>query len=289
MANPMPNPCKTLAIASVAVFLVLLDTTIMFVAFRSLQQAFPQVLGEQLSWVLKAYTIVYAALLVPSGRLADLYGRKRVLLTGVAVFTMASALCGMARDPAVLIAFRVLQSLGAAALTPSSLALCLAAFPLEKRAVAVSIWGAVGALAAAVGPSLGAVVIDNAGWPWAFFVNVPVGLIAFLVGAKQLAESQSNESGALPDVPGILMLIVAVGAMALGVVQSGSWGWTASSVWMAVGLAMLSVFVVWAQIAKAPALDLSLFKERNYRYANVASRPCRVTAGGGHARETTSP
>src|SRR5262249_44741316 len=239
---------------SLALFLVLLDTTILFVAFHGMRTTFAASSTAALSWILNAYTIVFGTLLVPAGRLADLYGRKRVFLIGVALFTLASALCGFAPSALALIGFRILQAIGAALLMPASLALILAAFPREKRSVAVSLWGAVGALAAAVGPSLGAYVVATLGWPWAFFINLPVGLVGLAMSARQLRESTSIEQGALPDIPGILMLITGVGALALGIVKSSDWGWVSAQtvVAMALGLAVLAGFVAWARRVEAP-------------------------------------
>src|SRR5262245_19106611 len=204
------RPGITFGLCSLAVFLVMLDTTILFVAFHGIRAFFTTVSSAELSWILNAYTIVFGVLLVPAGRFADLYGRKKLFLGGVALFTLASGLCGLAESASVLIAFRVLQAMGAALLMPASLALILAAFPREKRSIAVSLWGAVGALAAAVGPSMGAYVVATLGWPWAFFLNLPVGLAAMALSASRLSESKSIEQGALPDIPGILMLVVGV-------------------------------------------------------------------------------
>jgi MFS family permease len=136
-----------LTIAAMAVFVVFLDTTALYVAYPDLRASFPDVSGAQLSWVLNAYTIAFAALLIPAGRLADRYGRKRVFLTGSVLFAAASAICGLATDPTMLVAARALQAVGAAALTPASLAVVLHAFPRQRIPVAVAIWGAIGALA----------------------------------------------------------------------------------------------------------------------------------------------
>jgi MFS family permease len=197
----VPSRWPTFALCSLAVFLVMLDTTILFVAFHGIRRSFAAVSNADLSWILNAYTIVFGTLLVPAGRLADLYGRKRLFLIGVALFTLASGLCGWAGSAFALIGFRVLQAIGAAFLMPASLALILAAFPKTKRSIAVSLWGAVEALAAAVGTSLGAYIVATLGWPWAFLINVPVGLVGLMLSARRLRESRSVELGALPDTP----------------------------------------------------------------------------------------
>jgi len=157
----------------VATFLVSLDTTMLFAAFDPLRHAFAEASAADLSWVLNAYTVVYATMLIPAGGLADTYGRKRVFLSGVALFLASSAACGLAGSVGWLIAARVTQAVGAALLPPASLSIVLGAFPRSKRAVVVSLWGAVGGLAAAVGPSAGSFVIDTFGWPrgWATAVS----------------------------------------------------------------------------------------------------------------------
>src|SRR6266545_6038092 len=163
------RPWKILAITSFAVFASALDTTILYVAFPDIQRTFADVSRADLSWAINAYTIVFAALLVPAGRLADRVGRRKVFFAGVVIFTLSSAFAGVSPTAGLLIGARVLQAVGAAALLPSSLALVLGEFPREKRATAVGIWGAVGALAAATGPTLGALIIDAASWRLAFF------------------------------------------------------------------------------------------------------------------------
>src|SRR5881398_821217 len=173
---------RTLALTSVAVFVVSLDGTVLFVAFPAIRATFARVSAAQLSWVLNAYTIVFGALLVPSGRIADRVGRKRTFLLGLALFSAASALCGLAPSAGALIAARALQAVGAALLLPSSLAVVLHAFVVARRASAVALWGAVGALAAAIGPSLGSLIIQSWGWRWVFYINVPVGIAAAVRG-----------------------------------------------------------------------------------------------------------
>ena len=163
--------------------MVFLDTQILFVAFGDIEASFPDVSTNTMSWVLSGYTLVFAALLVPAGRLADRWGRKRVFLGGLAVFTVASAMCGLAPTAGLLIAARVVQAVGAAAITPTSLALVLRATPRERVPIAVAIWGSMGAVAAAFGPTLGGLLVDAAGWRWVFFLNLPVCVVALVAGA----------------------------------------------------------------------------------------------------------
>lgn len=168
----MARAWRTLALTAVAVFVVSLDGTVLFVAFPSIRRTFSGVWGETLSWILNVYTLVYGALLVPAGRLSDRFGRRVFFLGGIAVFTVASLLCGLAPTIGLLVAARGLQSVGAAMLMPASFALVLHAFPTERRGVAIGIWGAIGALAAAVGPAVGSAIVQYASWRWAFFLNL---------------------------------------------------------------------------------------------------------------------
>lgn len=272
-AAPPASPWPVFLIASLSVFLVSLDTTVLYAAFGAIQAGFPDSNTADLSWVLNAYTVVYAALLVPAGRLADLHGRKRIFLIGVSLFLLSSLLCGLAVNVPMLIAARVLQAIGAALLTPASLALVLGAFPLEKRAVAVSLWGAVGALAAALGPSLGSLLIDTLGWRWAFFINLPVAAVSLWRGALRLQESRNPDNGAPLDLPGVALLILGVGGIAFGLVRAETQVWTSASVVAGVagGIAALLAFVAWARRARHPAIDLDLFDSRSYRYVNLAT------------------
>jgi EmrB/QacA subfamily drug resistance transporter len=267
------SPWPVFRIASIAVFLVSIDATVLYAAFPALRRAFADVTPADLSWVLNAYTVVYAALLVPAGRVADLRGRKRMFLVGLGVFLIASLCCGLAGDVATLIAMRALQAVGAALLLPASLSIVLAEFPVERRAIAVSLWGAVSGLAAALGPGVGSFLVDRWGWPWAFFLNLPLGGYALWRGARLLDESRNPEQGSRLDVIGVALLILGAGALALGVVRSEAMGWTSPGVVLAIagGLAALGVFIAWARRVPSPAIDLSLFRDRTYRYINLAT------------------
>ncbi|MEC4595930.1 MFS transporter [Burkholderia vietnamiensis] len=267
------SPWPVFWIASVSVFLVSIDVTVLYAAFPALRRAFPGADSGGLSWVLNAYTLVFAALLVPAGRLADLCGRKRMFLLGLAMFVGGSFGCGIASRIEMLWMMRAVQGAGAALLLPASLSILLAAFPVTKRAIAVSLWGAVSGVAGALGPSVGSFLVDRFGWPWAFFLNLPLGALALWQGWRVLDESRDPERGAPLDLVGVVLLIVGVGAIAFGLVQSEALGWASPKVALAIagGLAMLAAFVAWARTARAPAIDLSLFQDRTYRYINLAS------------------
>ena len=267
------SPWPVFWVASIAVFLVSLDTTMLFAAFRAVRAGFPGTSAADMSWVLNAYTMVYAAMLIPAGGLADTHGRKKIFLLGVTLFLAASAACGLAGNVGWLIAARVAQAVGAALLTPASLSLVLDAFPQNKRAVAVSLWGAVGALAAAIGPSVGSFVVDAVGWPWAFYLNLPLGALSLWRGAALLKEAKKPESRRRVDGVGMGLLIVGVGALALSIVQSESPHWSRTELVVAAvtGAIALIGFVGWSRVASAPLVDLRLFKHRTYSFVNLAT------------------
>jgi EmrB/QacA subfamily drug resistance transporter len=267
------SPWPAFLVASVAVFLVSLDSTMLYAAFGALRAAFAGATAADLSWVLNAYTVVYAAMLIPAGGLSDTHGRKKVFMLGVTLFLAGSALCGMAGSVGVLIAARVLQALGAAMLTPASLSLVLAAFPHSRRALVVSLWGAVGGLAAAIGPSLGSFVIDNVGWRWAFYINLPLGAVALWRGATLLQESSQRGPKRRVDAVGVALVIVAIGALALAIVESNSPHWQRSELLAAAvtGVIALVGFVIWSRHAPAPLVDLRLFRNRTYSFVNAAT------------------
>lgn len=263
---------QVLAITSFATFVGALDASIMFVAFPSIQETFSDVSTAQLSWVINSYNIVFAALLVPGGRFADKIGRKKAFFLGIGVFTISSAVAGSAVNPAMLIGARVVQAGGAALLFPSSLALVLREFPQSRRATAVGIWGAIGGLAAALGPSLGSLIIEVESWRLAFFINLPVGITVIAVGWRVIAESR-EEDARIPDLLSVPILIAGVAMLALGIVQTDEWGWTDARTLGAFAAAavLIPAFIARSALAAAPVLDLTLFRNHNYRIANIAT------------------
>src|SRR3954466_8987645 len=169
-------PWPVFAVTVVAAFMVALDLSIVNVAFPSIKQSYPDVSTATLSWVLAAYSVVFGALLLGAGRIADRSGRRKIFLLGLLIFSIGSLLCGIAPSEWFLIGGRVVQAIGAALLLPASLALLLTATPAHARAQAVAMWGGISALAVAAGPSLGSVLIDSVGWRAVFFVNLPIAL-----------------------------------------------------------------------------------------------------------------
>src|SRR6266581_1440555 len=179
MARARTNPWLVLLVLTSGFFMIMLDTTIVNVAIPSMSTALSTTL-DQIIWVLNAYVLVYAVLLITAGRLGDLYGQRNLFAIGLFIFTIASALCGVAQNPEQLIAARVLQGVGGALLTPQTLAILTTIFPPERRGAAFGIWGAIAGIAAVTGPTLGGFLVTSFSWRWIFFVNVPIGAAALV-------------------------------------------------------------------------------------------------------------
>jgi EmrB/QacA subfamily drug resistance transporter len=264
-------PWPVFAVTVAAAFMVALDLSIVNVAFPSIRRSFPEVSTATLSWVLAAYSVVFGALLLGAGRIADRSGRRRVFLLGLLIFTAGSLLCGMAPSAWLLIAGRIVQAVGAALLMPASLALLLSATAPAARAQAVAMWGGVSALAVATGPSLGSVLIDAGGWRWAFFVNLPVALVAGVAARRVVPDSVIG--GPVPDLVGVALLSAAVAALALAITQGGDWGWSSDRVIGAFAAAAVLAPIAIRRSARheAPAIDLDVFRSRTVVLANAAT------------------
>ena len=266
-----PRGGPTLAIASLAAMATYLDSSVLFVAFPDITDSFTEATTSMLSWVLNAYTITFAALLIPAGKLADRVGPKRALLVGALIFTAASMACGLSPSIEILIFARIIQGLGAAVLVPSSLALVLAAYPREKLPQVVAIWGAMGAFSAALGPSVGGVIVNGLGWRWIFFMNLPIGVVTLILGTKYLRESR-NADVRIPSLTGVALVAVAAGAISFAIVNSDAAGWaSATTLTIAlIGIAILMLFVAHQKQTAAPTLDLDLFALTNFRWGIIA-------------------
>ncbi len=266
----MSRRARVAAIVSVGVFVASLDLFIVNIAFPDIQRDFAGTSLASLSWVLNAYAIVFAALLVPAGRWADRTGRKRAFLGGLALFTVASAACAAAPSIGVLVAARVVQAAGAAVLMPASLGLLLPEFPPEKRGLAIGLWAAVGGTAAAAGPVIGGLLVELS-WRWVFLVNIPIGIAAIVAGTRVLHEIR-EEDAPRPDLVGAGLLTGAVATLIGGIIQGPNWGWTDGRVvgLFAVALVLSVAFVVRSGRHPVPIVEPALVKVQAFAAANVA-------------------
>ena len=265
-----PHSRRTLWIASLATLATFLDTTVLYVAFPDISKTFSGASAAQLSWVLNAYTIVFAALLIPAGKLADRVGHRRVFLIGSALFTAASMACGLAPTVDLLIAFRVLQAAGAAALIPASLALVMHAFAHDQLPRAVALWGAAGAAAGALGPTLGAALVEGFGWRAAFFLNLPVGIYTIVDGTRHVRESSSPDTR-VPSFIGVALVAATAALFSYALIVTEDDGWLGGKTLalVAAGVVALTLFIAHQSRTDAPALDLELFKTRNFSWGNL--------------------
>ncbi len=268
----LSRPYRVLAISSVAIFLVSLDVSILNVAFRSIVAEYGVEKRTLLTWCFSGYNIAYAAALLTSSRIADRVGRKRVFISGTLVFVFGSLVCALSTSAEMLVAARLIQAMGGALLTPASLALVLPEFPVEKRSAAIGIWGAVGGIAAAVGPTVGGILVDTLSWHWVFGINIPIGLLAVGLAIKHLNETPKQVTGS-PDVIGALLSMGGVGLVVLAIVEGERWGWTTIGTAGSVlgGLAFVAAFVLWCRTKKDAVLELSLTKLRFFAAGNLAS------------------
>ena len=227
--------------------------------------------AADLSWVLNAYAVVFAALLVPFGRLADRYGRKHLFIGGLVVFVLASVACAASGDVWALVAFRALQAAGAAAMTPTSLSILLAALPAERRAGGVRLWAATGAIAAAIGPSVGG-LLTQVGWEWVFLINLPVGVALLVLAVREVHEVRADDDTRTPDLLGAVLFAASVGLLALGLVKSPAWGWGSSRTLLVLAGAVVTaaVFVAQSRRHPSPVIHVELLRVRSFRWALVS-------------------
>ena len=256
------DPRMVLIVASLGVFMAFVDDTVVGIAFPNLVRSFPHATLAELSWVLNAYNIAFAALMVPAGRFADVVGRRRMYLVGIVVFTLGSAVCAAAPTIGTLIGARALQGLGAAILVPASLAIVLHGAPGGRRAQSVAIWSATAALAAGVGPAIGGLLVDVYNWRLVFLVNLPIGALTWYFAGRELVESRAPGRRLLPDLRGAALLALAVGALSLGIVEGPNWGWASPAVIAAFAASGASAVVLARRCLThpAPVLDLELLR-----------------------------
>lgn len=268
--------------AALSALVVGLNLSVMNVAVADLRSSFPDAAFTTIGWVVSAYTIVFGAVLVPAGRLADKLGRRSVFMTGLAAFATGSLVAGVAPALWVLIAGRAVQGIGAACLTPSSMALLLDATPVPQRAAATSFFSGVSSIGAATGPSLGALAIDASSWRLAFFLGLPVLAVSYLLGRRSLPASVPVRDAALPDLAGSLLVMVAMTALSFGIVQGRTWGWSHAGVLGAFALAavLIPLFVWRCTRHPSPVMAIGLFRGRSFAAANAAALLFGMATGG---------
>ncbi len=270
-ARATPPVWLVVALACAGQFLVVLDISVVNVALPSMRGGLA--LDEQgLQWVVNAYAIAFAGFMLLGGRAGDLYGRKRMFLVGLGLFTLASLAGGLAQDGWQLLLARAVQGLGAAVLAPSTLTIVTSAVPEgAARARAIATWTAVGAGGGAAGGFVGGVLVDALSWRWVLLINVPVGALVLAGAARWLTESRAGDGRRL-DLPGALLVTAGLATLAYGISQTESEGWTAAAtlVPLCAGLALLALFLLVEARAKAPLMPLGLLRLRSVASANVA-------------------
>ncbi|MFF5160018.1 MFS transporter [Streptomyces sp. NPDC000348] len=270
-ARSSPPAWLVVALACAGQFLVVLDISVVNVALPSMRGGLA--LDEQgLQWVVNAYAIAFAGFMLLGGRAGDLYGRKRMFLVGLGLFTLASLAGGLAQEGRQLLLARAVQGLGAAVLAPSTLTIVTSAVPEgAARARAIATWTAVGAGGGAAGGFVGGVLVDALSWRWVLLINVPVGVLVLAGAARWLAESRAGDGRRL-DLPGALLVTSGLATLAYGISQTEAEGWTAAAtlVPLCAGLVLLALFLLAEARAKAPLMPLRLLRLRSVASANVA-------------------
>ncbi len=258
-------------IVCVGVFVSSLDLFIVNIAFPYIAKDLHGASLSSLSWILSGYAIVFAALLVPAGRWADAFGRKRAFLLGLGIFVLSSVGCALASSVGVLVAARVVQGAGGALMLPTSLGLMLPEFEPGERTAAIGVWAATGGIAAAAGPPLGGLLVQ-ADWRLVFLVNVPVGLIGLGLGARMLTERREPEA-ARPDVLGALAFIVAIGALVVAIVKGPEWGWATPEILGLLAGTAVILPAIWRRSLRhpSPILEPALLRVRSFSLAAGAS------------------
>ena len=251
--------------------MALLDTTVASLAVADVRSDFAGASVGGASWLITIYAVTFAALLAPAGRVADVVGRRTLMLAGVGLFTAMSLAAAVAPSLGLLLAARAIQGAGAAAMIPASLAIVLADTPPERRAAAIGAWSAAGALAAAAGPAIGGVLVDTLGWRSLFLINIPFGL-AIVAGTLTLPRSR-GAAERLPDPVGTVLLGVGVGALALGTAQGPDWGWASPEtiLFLAGGLLAVLAALIRSTRHARPAIETGLWRTRSFALANLAS------------------
>ena len=260
----------TLGAICFGLFMVMLDNTVVNLALPTIQNKLNAGLSE-LQWIVDAFTLLLASLMLTGGTLGDLYGRKRAFIAGLVVFTAGSLLCALSPTIQILIGGRALQGLGAAVMMPSTLSILTNTFTdPRERAQAIGIWAGVSGIALALGPALGGIMVDALGWQSIFYINVPIGLIAFGIAIKLVPESKNPEGRSL-DILGQILAIAGLAALTYAFIEANTYGWRSATIitLLAAGMAALVAFGLWEVRVKSPMLQFSFFKNITFLGSNL--------------------
>jgi EmrB/QacA subfamily drug resistance transporter len=262
----------TLAAVAFGLFMIMLDNTIVNVALPSIERDLHVSISE-LEWIVTAYALTFAALLITGGKLGDLYGRKLIFIVGIGIFTASSLACGLAPNAGVLIGARMVQGVGAALMNPASLSIITATFPPRERGQAIGIWAGVSAMALAIGPLVGGVIVENLNWNWIFFINVPVGVAGIFVSWLVIKESRDMSHEQSIDLPGLVTSSLGLFALTYALIEGNSHGWSSTEILglFAASAVLLVAFVVLEHRQRLPMLDLDLFKIGSFTGANIVA------------------
>lgn len=263
------NPWAILITLSLGFFMTLLDLTIVNIAIPNMVDKLHASL-DQILWIVNAYTLALAVLLITAGRLGDLRGKKALFIGGLAVFTMASLACGLAQDPMQLIVFRAVQGVGAALLLPQTLSLIVDTFPAEKRGVALGVWGAVAGVSGIAGPTLGGLLVSEFDWRWIFFVNVPIGILVLFMAVPILPGAQHVVKHRF-DITGVLLASASLFCISFALIEGQRYSWN-TWIWAMIGAAavLMAIFLMYqrSQQDNEPLVPFTLFKDRNFSIMN---------------------
>ncbi|MBX3071618.1 MAG: MFS transporter [Thermomicrobiales bacterium] len=262
----------TLIAACFALFMALLDNLVVNIALPTISRELDAT-TTQLQWVVSAYTLVFASLQITAGGLGDRFGRKSWFLAGLAMFTITSFIAAFSNSMEMLIIMRALQGLGAAFIMPLSLSLISAAFPPEERGKAVGIWSAVSVSSLALGPIVGGAIVEYASWEWIFLINIPIGIMAFLVTMATVRESRDESGTVATDIPGTILITGFIASLTWGLIEAGERGWTDSVILLAFAVAaiLLPIFIWVEANTERPMIPLEFFRSRTFTGANIDS------------------
>jgi EmrB/QacA subfamily drug resistance transporter len=260
----------TLGAVAFGLFMIMLDNTVVFVALSSIQSDL-KISQSELEWVVSGYALTFAVLMLTGGKLADLFGRRRIFIVGLAIFTASSLACGLATGASFLIGARVVQGVGAALMNPATLSIIVATFPPRQRGTAIGIWVGVSAMALAIGPLVGGILTEQINWSWIFFINIPVGIAGIIVSRLFIDESRDESEEQRLDLPGLISSAVGLFGLTYALIEGNNYGWGSARILasFAVAVVGLATFVLLEHRQRVPMLDLSLFKNSTFTGANV--------------------